>query len=172
MMIEVYDNLYSNEFIQDVYDYVRKFPFENVEIDTEETHISQGKSQDFDVKFQVQDEMMKKIEEKFKHRIAKNLKPYRVYCNKIINIDTPQSHYDSKYDTDTTVLYYVNPEYNYNWGGETMFYDEDKELIKAVMPRPGRVAIFPANILHSARSFALYVTEPRYTIAFKYMFSI
>ena len=167
-MIDVYDGLVSEVLQERLEEYVNSLEYKGVEVDIGETHLSQGHSTDF--KFD--DPMLLELQDCFKHLIPERSDPYRWYCNKIKNNETPQSHYDSKYETDTTILYYVNKNYNYEWGGETVFYDEDKELIKAVMPKPGRISVFPANVLHSARPFALYVMEPRYTIAFKYMFSI
>ena len=91
---------------------------------------------------------------------------------KLLAGDSPTSHYDGKYDTDTTVLVYANTEWDHNEGGETLFYNEDKEVVQAIVPKPGRVAIFPANILHSARPPLPYVTKPRYTIAYKYEYGL
>ena len=96
----------------------------------------------------------------------------RLYCNKLIAGDSPTSHYDSKHETDTTVLVYANTQWDHNEGGETLFYNEDKEVVQAIVPKPGRVAIFPANILHSARPPLPYVTKPRYTIAYKYEYGL
>ena len=95
-----------------------------------------------------------------------------MYCNKLLAGDSPTSHYDGKYETDTTVLVYANTSWDHNEGGETLFYNEDKEVVQAIVPKPGRVAIFPANILHSARPPLPYVTKPRYTIAYKYEYGL
>lgn len=167
-MIDVHDELVNEELQKKIYDYVKGLEYNGVEVDLADTHLSQGHSHDFDFK----DPLMVELEECFKHLIPENNEPHRWYCNHIMSNETPQSHYDSQYETDTTILYYANIDYNHDWGGETVFYDESKELIKAVMPKPGRISIFPANVLHSARPFALYVQEPRFTVAFKYMFSI
>ena len=167
-MIDVHDDLVNEELQKKIYNYVKGLEYNGVEVDLAETHLSQGHSHDFDFK----DPLMVELEECFKHLIPENNEPHRWYCNHIMSNETPQSHYDSQYETDTTILYYANVDYNHDWGGETVFYDESKELIKAVMPKPGRISIFPANVLHSARPFALYVLEPRFTVAFKYMFSI
>lgn len=167
-MIDVHDELVDEELQKKIYDYVKGLEYNGVEVDLTDTHLSQGHSHDFDFK----DPLMVELEECFKHLIPENNEPHRWYCNHIMSNEIPQSHYDSQYETDTTILYYANVDYNHDWGGETVFYDESKELIKAVMPKPGRISIFPANVLHSARPFALYVQEPRFTVAFKYMFSI
>lgn len=166
MKVKVFDDLFDEQFIADMDAYVKTLPFTQTEVDVHETHLQQGKSTDFDREHPLIKRMIDTYAEYIDSSILQ-----RTYCNKILNTDTPQSHTDSKYEVDMTVLYYVNKDYNFEWGGETLFYDnEDANL--AVTPKPGRVAIFPGNILHSARPFLMHVTEPRYTIAFKYVFSI
>ncbi len=49
-----------------------------------------------------------------------------------------------------TALYYVNPIWKSNWGGETVFYTDNTEtdILKACMPKPGRFVIFNSSIPH------------------------
>lgn len=165
MTVDVYDDLFDEEFIQQMDSYVRTLPFNQTEVDKDLTHLSQGKSSDFDFNHPLIEIMVEKF-----NQYLTNSELQRVYCNKILNSDSPQSHTDSKYEVDMTALYYVNKDYNFEWGGETLFY-KNEDVFCAVTPIPGRVAIFPGNILHSARPFLMHITEPRYTVAFKYVFS-
>ena len=145
------------------------FTYSRFETDNEEYDFKTN-THDFDHK----DPLLIKCQQLFWTKLKNNVDIIltRLYCNKILAGDSPTSHYDGKYDGDTTVLVYVNSEWDHNEGGETLFYNKDKEVVQAVVPKPGRVAIFPANILHSARPPLPYVTKPRYTVAYKYEYGL
>jgi hypothetical protein len=53
------------------------------------------------------------------------------------HIDLPYSHF--------SMIYYVNDA-----DGETIFFDNNTNIVKRVMPKKGRVALFNGSILHSA----------------------
>lgn len=53
------------------------------------------------------------------------------------HIDLPYPHY--------SLIYYVNDS-----TGDTVFFDNNKNIIKTVTPKKGRVALFDGSILHSA----------------------
>ena len=53
------------------------------------------------------------------------------------HIDLPYSHF--------SMIYYVNDA-----DGETIFCDNNNNIVKRVMPKKGRVALFNGSILHSA----------------------
>lgn len=49
-----------------------------------------------------------------------------------------------------TLLYYVNPRWDRNWGGETLFANRNGECEVSVEYRPGRIVVFDADIEHKA----------------------
>ena len=53
------------------------------------------------------------------------------------HIDLPYPHF--------SMIYYVNDA-----DGETVFFDGNNNIVKRVMPKKGRVALFDGSILHSA----------------------
>ena len=57
-------------------------------------------------------------------------------------------HPDSEAEGALTALYYVNDTWNADWGGETLFYDDAKEALACVTPKPRRLVLFDARILH------------------------
>ena len=67
-----------------------------------------------------------------------------------------------------TTLYYANPEWDENWMGETVFYDQNREPIYAVAPKPGRVVVFDADIVHRAGVPSPECHYLRITVAFKF----
>jgi hypothetical protein len=68
---------------------------------------------------------------------------------------------------NTTCLIYVNLNYDAKYGGETIFYDKNKDAQYAITPYPGRAVFFDGNILHRASSFNHLFNGYRHTIAYK-----
>ena len=80
--------------------------------------------------------------------------PYDIGCNNIQSVDTTTIHTDcADYENEFTLLIYLNQNWAENYHGETVFMSdtEGSEVIFAVRPRYGRVAIFHGAIPHSAR---------------------
>lgn len=67
-----------------------------------------------------------------------------------------------------TALWYVAPKWDVEWSGETILYDRHRDAIACVTPRPGRLAIFDASILHAGRPPNRICYAPRYTLTFKF----
>lgn len=92
----------------------------------------------------------------------------RMYVNAYNYGDCPTVHADHTEPGHFTVLYYANPEWNANWSGETVFYNESRdEIVKSVFPKPGRVVAFDSRIPHVAREPNRICPVVRYTIAVK-----
>jgi hypothetical protein len=92
----------------------------------------------------------------------------RVYCNHVAYGDMLFTHTDvHDGGQGLTALWYVAPEWNVEWGGETMFYDANMDGVACVTPRPGRLAIFDGRIRHVGRPPNRNCYAPRYTLAFK-----
>jgi SM-20-related protein len=96
----------------------------------------------------------------------------RMYVNAYSYGDCPTVHQDNSAEGHFTVLYYANHEWNFNWSGETVFYNEARdEIIRAVYPRPGRIVVFDSRIPHVAREPNRICPVVRYTIAMKLFLS-
>ena len=92
----------------------------------------------------------------------------RMYVNAYTYGDCPTVHQDDSREGSFTVLYYANYEWNCDWSGETVFYNEAKdEIIRAVYPKPGRIVVFDGRIPHVAREPNRVCPVVRYTIAIK-----
>jgi len=102
------------------------------------------------------------------YKWADNYTIYRSYINLCSYGDVEYPHYDCNPDAeDLTLLYYVNNTWNYKYGGETMFYS-DKDSRLAVIPKPGRVVIFPGNIEHMGTIPTRICKIPRLSLALKF----
>ncbi|XP_002739886.1 uncharacterized protein LOC100373740 [Saccoglossus kowalevskii] len=110
--------------------------------------------------------------------------PYDVSLNVIRNADHTHIHTDcEKFEDEFTFLLYMNPDWDVNKYGETVYFNEindpithlvgestgneQYEPIGAVTPKYGRVAIFRGIIPHSARPPSADVHNARYTFAVK-----
>lgn len=66
-----------------------------------------------------------------------------------------------------TVLVYCNAQWQLEWGGETLVFDEQGEVSAAVMPRPGRVMKIAGDPLHVGRSVSRTCPTDRRVLVFK-----
>ena len=67
-----------------------------------------------------------------------------------------------------TVVYYANAHWQANWHGETFFYNRERnDVLRAVLPRPGRLVIFESDIPHAGRDPSRACPILRVTITFK-----
>ena len=90
----------------------------------------------------------------------------RVYFNGMSFGQNAEFHLDDTRDEARTLLLYVLPCYKWEWGGHTMFLDEQHKDF-SVAPCPNRATYFPARILHKAFSFVENSAPLRVSLAFK-----
>lgn len=76
-------------------------------------------------------------------------------------------HKDSLRPGETTAIVYLNKEWTPEWGGETALYDDKGEIVRSVVPRYGRLLLFPSEMLHAARGVTRLCTESRKTLIYK-----
>lgn len=93
----------------------------------------------------------------------------RCYANRMPSGVGGGVHLDSDCKDHLTAIYYPQAEWNADQGGETLFFNRSgSEVVKAVMPKPDRLVIFPGTIPHAARP--IYGGAPdaaRITLMFK-----
>lgn len=77
-------------------------------------------------------------------------------------------HTDTNRKEDQTCVIYMDKEWKADWGGETAFYDKDiTEIVKATIPKYGRVVVFPGDIPHCAKPISRICPKVRTTLMFK-----
>lgn len=92
----------------------------------------------------------------------------RCYANRHTYGTEGYIHTDTTRTQDQTCVVYLNNTWDANWGGETNFYSADmSEVVKSVLPKFGRTAVFPGYILHCARGLTRICPEVRTTLMFK-----
>ncbi|HYJ35505.1 MAG TPA: 2OG-Fe(II) oxygenase [Rhizomicrobium sp.] len=92
----------------------------------------------------------------------------RAYVNCSIYGDTYYIHRDcAPHERHVTALYYANLEWQADWGGETIYYNDDEDAEFAITPRPGRLVIARGALLHRGNVPNRNCYEERYTLAYK-----
>jgi len=92
------------------------------------------------------------------------LKIVRAYINAWKPNEPSFPHIDGCH---TTCLIYLNLNYDVKYGGETIFYDDNKDACYAITPFAGRAVFFDGNIVHRASSYNHLYNGYRHTIAYK-----
>ena len=95
---------------------------------------------------------------------GQRFRPQRAYVNHSVYGDAYHMHRD---ESSVTVLYYANLTWETDWGGETIYYDEDRDAQVVVSPRPGRLVVARGAILHRGSVPSRDCPQARLTIAYK-----
>lgn len=66
-----------------------------------------------------------------------------------------------------TAVVYLNKEWDIDWCGETVIFDDNKEITASVLPKYGRVLVFNSDMLHAARPLSRACTKLRTILAIK-----
>lgn len=92
----------------------------------------------------------------------------RVYVNSSVYGDVYFPHRDCDAQLgNVTVLYYANMVWEADWGGETIFYNDQGDAELAVSPRPNRAVVSRGGILHKGGVPSRVCFQERYSIAYK-----
>jgi len=174
LYINIIDNYFDKNEILENYLYFR----DNVSWNFN----GSGKDESKWRKFKYDLKFSNKIEKKFKkctQNILKNLdffdllKLERVYASANPYGTVHESHSDNPFISTggITVMYYLNSFWDLNFAGETVFM-HNEEIIKSIIPKPGRVVVFDGNIEHCARDVRRDVNDLRMVLTFKYHIQI
>lgn len=159
--IKIYDDFFNEKFHTTIFNLCKKSYFTFGEKDDLKYTIPTGMVS----YIQEDDFIYKAILPKISTLFTRNITIERMYINLFSPNEQPNIHIDSENSEDITIIYYPDTELSSpNDKGETIFYDETKNISYGVQPIPNRLIIFPSNILHSASSFR---NKWRFTIAIK-----
>lgn len=161
-MIEIFDNFLDDSEIERLYEICTLLEFSlqgrskmSHHKDYQDREISLIKVVDKDLKSY---NFFKKIQDKISDKLGTEYSHFLSYINAFKFSDASLSHTDftlpNKLGLSKTALIYCNKEWDIDWGGETIFMDKltkDAEIIKSIIPKPGRLVIFDSEIPHAAR---------------------
>lgn len=92
-----------------------------------------------------------------------------VYANANRTGDADEVHKDGDEPGYPTAIFYANTNWEPEWAGETVLYNESKdEFVRCVYPRPGRIVIFDGRIWHNARVPTRHYGGVRITVVFNF----
>lgn len=98
----------------------------------------------------------------------KNLTCYRVVGNYIRYGSQTFAHQDTSTNDSLTALYFANSDWSFDWGGEVLIYNKEKESDICIGVKPGRLVLFPSNLLHKGGVPNRICTDIRLTISARY----
>jgi SM-20-related protein len=93
---------------------------------------------------------------------------FRCYANATSYGSDGTIHTDTKDVKGYTSVYYPHAEWQPNWAGETvLFNDEKSDIVASVYPRPNRLLVFRGDIPHVARGVSRICPVLRVTLMWK-----
>ena len=99
--------------------------------------------------------------------IGQPLRVLRQYANGHTYGQGGAVHRDDFVAGTHTLIYYPMLEWHEDWAGETVYQDENGEVIAAIRPAPNRAVLFDSTIPHAGRAPHRSFGGLRVTIAFK-----
>ena len=161
-MIQVFDNLFDKNLVNQIYNELKKFDYLPGETDIP-GYPPTGQI----ITLEKNSSLVEIITNKISH-ILPNKQIVRAYSNIFKPNENPYFHEDGKV---LTAIYYANTEIGYrdikklDEGGETQFYIKERDEILGVQPYTGRLILFDGQIFHRGTPFRSF---DRYNIVIKY----
>ena len=158
-MIKIYDYLFPDELIVEGFNYFKKYQDWDYLADSPTTNANASIGKVFTNNFEpIVYKFIDYLEDKVFGKCLYNCFNYG---------DSPKPHIDSHSKDGITYLIYLNPFWQIDWAGETIFIGDDNEIITSITPKPGRLIKFTSNILHCARPPVRDAIESRYSLVFQ-----
>jgi SM-20-related protein len=169
-IIYIINNAFSQDEIEAFYEYAIALPYKRLEKSLSYDEFPIFSTDFIPEKFETETFIGKKarnlLEQLFANGPAYGL--MRSYINLCSYGDVEYPHRDCPIgQNDLTGLYYVNKEWNYKYGGETLFYSE-KDSRLAILPQPGRLVFFPGDIEHMGSIPTRICKVQRLSLAMKF----
>ena len=102
------------------------------------------------------------------HSKLKSIECYDVFCSASTFGNVSFIHSDSPTEDTVSVLYYCNSSWDSEWGGETIFYDDNDDAEAAISIKPGRVVVFDGALKHRAGVPNRTCPEVRITLSVRF----
>lgn len=102
-----------------------------------------------------------------KQEFFQDFVPVRCYVNSMTYGTDGYIHVDSTRENETTAVIYLNKEWDPDWGGETVLFDSNGEILFSCIPKPNRAFLFDARYKHVARGLSRKCNKLRRTLVLK-----
>lgn len=164
----VLDNLFSSADIASLFSLLERVPYSFSDFDTDETAYSRHWKSEIPIPLSIATPIYRDCIAVANRLFAPSaLRLKRVHSNLHLYGDMQYPHRDLAHGI--TALYYANPDWNEKWLGETVFYGEEREPLYTVSPKPGRLVVFDADIVHRGGVPSRECYRPRISVAFKFI---
>jgi len=165
------DNLYDVTSSKNLYEYFKNldwaFDGKNLTEDSMKWNYNLNFKHIFEKNFLDISEILLK-----KHGLNKIFKLARSYASANTYGFSGEYHTDDgakEHNEIVTIMFYLNDNWNLNFGGETFFLNKDRnEIEAAVIPKPARAVIFDGFIFHGPRPLSKLCNQLRMVLTFKY----
>jgi hypothetical protein len=166
------DDLFRLDFVNLFDRFLKTLPFSLADYDAEESRHVLHWIHEFALEAVTTHPLLSVVYSRIRSAIEKacpepRIQLKRVHCNTSLYGDMQFPHCDIT--PGMTWLYYSNPIWEPAWMGETIFYDSHGEPVYAVFPKPGRVVVFAADILHRGGVPSRECVEARRSLVFKFL---
>ena len=167
----IVDGLFQPGFVRMLHELFDKLPFSRSDYDTDATKSVRHWKHEFAIEALTANPLLRPWHDAIVARTTDlfagmDLELARVHCNNHPYGDLQHAHHDVV--PGVTALYFANAEWQDVWQGEVLFYDRNGEPSHAVAPKPGRLVIFPGEMLHRGGVPSRACPEPRLSVAFKF----
>jgi hypothetical protein len=156
-MIEVFDNFFSEEIHNEIFDLLTRpmWSFTGGQDTSPFWHMEALDQEEYFKDF---------LYGVIKEKLGIDYETGRIYANGQTAGQSGSAHID---DNDFTFLYYPNITWKPEWKGELIFLDSDKQPFKVVGYKPNRALLFPGRILHYANGPDRFFGGMRISLAYK-----
>tara|TARA_R100000664_G_C2752416_1_gene139713 strand:- start:846 stop:1394 length:549 start_codon:yes stop_codon:yes gene_type:complete len=173
MFLKIKDNLFNEKIIDDLYFYfLNEKPWTFTGIANQEENQWRKFSADIDKKHLLEKVLFEKSDEIFKSELPQKFNNYYIgqsYASGYLYGTHHEIHTDcQKKDDGYTVMFYLNKAWDVTFAGETIFIDENRDVQKSIIPKPGRALFFDGSIPHCAREVSRICIDFRIVVTFKY----
>jgi Rps23 Pro-64 3,4-dihydroxylase Tpa1-like proline 4-hydroxylase len=163
--IHIFDGLLDFSFREQAYTYAR---YSKYTIDNQDSDALENSQHQYIVSFWTEEEFINfGLLDKLAGTKAGDLLQGKRFIKANINLSTPTDTYWSHdHKNQMVALYYVNKQWNHNWAGETVFFNDDvSEVEYSSIYTPGRLIIFDGEIPHSIRPQSVLAPHYRFTLS-------
>ena len=94
----------------------------------------------------------------------------RFWANATTHLTDCRFHADKRQKGCKSIIYYVNSNWESDWGGETLFKNKEDVLERAVEFKPNRVIVFDSFLSHKSAPLNITADMYRFALVLQFMY--
>jgi Rps23 Pro-64 3,4-dihydroxylase Tpa1-like proline 4-hydroxylase len=170
-LFEIIDNTISKEEIKEIHTYFENIPW----LRNGSSRTTESKKWNYPLNFEhnIEQKLLNHTNLILKSKgLDKLIKFKRAYASANFFGDLMEYHTDDnskEFNEIFTVMYYLNEDWNIEWGGETSFLNvTNTEIQHTITPKPGRIVLFDGFITHGPKPLNFGCNKMRIVLTFKF----